>query len=39
VWRTLPESVREEVVALLVELLRQPAATDAPTVGRGDDDE
>jgi hypothetical protein len=38
-WSALPERCRQEVVALLVELLKQYAPTSAATVGSGDDDE
>ena len=38
-WSTLPERCRQEVVALLVELLKQHAPTGAAAGGSGDDDE
>lgn len=38
-WSTLPERCRQEVVALLVALLKQHAPTSAATVGSGDEDE
>ncbi len=38
-WSSLPEACREEVVAVLVDLLKQHAPTGATKVGNGDDDE
>ena len=38
-WSSLPEACREDVVALLVDLLKQHAPTGATKAGNGDDDE
>jgi len=38
-WSSLPETCRQEVIALLVELLKQHAPTRAAVVASGDDDE